>query len=385
MSKTPYVAIAIIIDVSFVIAVGIVTGRLSQIIATVFLAFFVSVLIHELSHAFVGTLVGAEVIGLAIGPVNLDFSSDRVRIRRNNLKGLLGAAIFEPIDKSPKDALVCWRRMILAGPLSNIALATLLVWLSCSMYSHQFEAQWKLLVTAFISGAIGLACFLPMNRGKFNASDGARYFSLRKGGPVAENIMRSQRIAYFVISATRPREWPAALLPVADHILAASNQDAKLETKVLATVFKYGFLVDSGYPNDALVVLESSLASVGHLRKQDQPDPADPLAELLARHYLLWNGDRDRASTITSYLSQKGPSRKTVEHGMSIALHFVYEGDLENAKSLVTALRNAIVPKMNQSGLAQMEYDLLDIVEQRVKDASHFQAPLAALTESAAD
>jgi Zn-dependent protease len=353
------------VDLLLLLLAAFISGRPVAVVATVLLGFFLAIVIHELGHAFVGSLYGMSLTGIAIGPLDLNFEAGRVRVAQSRRGHLGGATIFEPSNKLPADAVVAWRRTILGGSLANFAISAMLLWLAFTLFSGDAEAEWKLVGFALISGFIGLANLIPISAG-LHSTDGAKYLRMKNGGPAAENEIRAQRLARWCASSVRPREWPAELVPVADYLLAAPGGDDQVQPKVVAACFTYFYLADRGKLKEALQVIESVLATSGETEEPDRSEQIDTLLAIQARHYALWKKDPARGFAIMSQMQKQSRILTHSECQMTIALIKLSEGDLVGAKHVVALARRGLAPMIGRSGITRMETEWLDLVEQRI-------------------
>jgi Zn-dependent protease len=351
------------VDLLLLLVAAFISGHPVAVVATVLLGFFLAIVIHELGHAFVGSLYGMSLTGIAIGPLDLSFEAGRVRVSQSRRGHLGGATIFEPSNKLPADAVVAWRRTILGGSLANFVISVMLLWLAFTLFSGDAEAEWKLVGFALISGFIGLANLIPISAG-LHSTDGAKYLRMKNGGPSAENEIRAQRLARWCASSVRPREWPADLVPVADYLLAAPGGDDQVQPKVVAACFTYFYLADRGKLKEALQIIESALATSGDTEEPDRSEQIDTLLAIQARHYALWKKEPARGFAIMSQM--QGRILTHSECQMTIALIKLSEGDLVGASHVVAQARRGLAPMIGRSGITRMESVWLDLVEQRI-------------------
>jgi Zn-dependent protease len=353
------------VDGLLLVLVAFLSGHPAAVISTVLLGFFLAIVVHELGHAFVGSIYGMKLTGIAVGPVDLNWESGRVRLTQSRRGHLGGATVFEPSDRLPADAVVAWRRMILGGPLTNFGLSLMLIWVALTLFSGDAEAEWKLCGFALISAFIGFANLIPISAGPFS-TDGAKYLRMENGGPAAENEIRAQRLAKWCASVTRPRAWPDHLLPVADHVLTSSNAGEQMQPRVVAACFKYFFLADRGELKSALQVVETLLADAGQSGNPETAGQLDTILAIQARHYALWNKDTGRASAIMGELQKQSRVLTHSECQMTIALLKVADGDLAGARNVVAHARRGLSQSSGSSGITQMETEWLDLVERRI-------------------
>lgn len=351
------------IDLVLLLFVAFISGHPVAVMSTIILGFFLAVVIHELGHAFVGALYGMTLTGIVIGPVDLNWESGRFKVAQSRRGHLGGATIFEPSNRPPAEAVVAWRRMILAGPVTNLGLTLVLFWLALTFFGGDGQGQWKLIGFALISAFIGFANLVPISAGPYS-TDGAKYVRMENGGPAAENEIRGQRLARWCASATRPRDWPADVLPVADYLLAGPADDDQLQSKVVAACFKYFYLADRGKLKSALQVLESVLASAGG--SENNGEQIDTILAIQARHDALWNKNPERGLAIMSRMRQQSRFLTHSECQMTIALIKTAEGDLAGARHVVAEARRGLAPMIGRSGITRMETEWLDLVERRI-------------------
>ncbi len=360
------------------VLVAFLSGHPVAVISTVLLGFFLAIVLHELGHAFVGSIYGMKLTGIAVGPVDLNWESGQVRLTQSRRGHLGGATVFEPSDRLPADAVVAWRRMILGGPLTNFGLSIMLIWLALTLFSGDTEAEWKLCGFALISAFIGLANLIPISAGPYS-TDGAKYLRMENGGPAAENEIRAQRLAKWCASVTRPRAWPDHLLPVADYVLASSSGGDQWQPKIVAACFKYYYLADRGELKSALQVVESVLASARESGSPETAGQLDTILAIQARHYALWNKNTGRASAIMDELQKQSRVLTHSECQMTIALLKVADGDLAGARNVVARAGRGLAAMC--SGITQMETEWLDLVARRI-DNPNASIRMAVVPES---
>jgi hypothetical protein len=106
------------------------------------------------------------------------------------------------------------------------------------------------------------------------------------------------------------------------------------------------------------------------------------LIAVRARHYALWNNEPARAAAVLCALQEKSWIREYTEWLMPTALIQLSLGDHGSARKSMEKARQRLKPLIGRIGSAQMEMEWLDIVEQRINDAS---SPAPAVVATPAD
>jgi hypothetical protein len=115
---------------SILIVVGVISLNFSfKLGIMVIVNLWIAILLHELGHAVVGKLGGLSIVRFHVGPVQLDFRTGRRRIFVLRGNPFLGVVTLDPECKSAEDAVVAYRRAIIAGSLTSFAFAIGFLWL----------------------------------------------------------------------------------------------------------------------------------------------------------------------------------------------------------------------------------------------------------------
>jgi hypothetical protein len=368
-------------SLSMVLVIG---GKILVVCGTIIAMIYISTIVHEFGHAFVGTLYGLQLKMFIVGPLALDFTSNRVRVSRFRIGRVGGAVLFDPSDQPLPEAVVTWKNMALAGPLANFAVAGLLAAVTFGMFSDPWSDQRRLLELIAISVFVGFVNLIPKRVG-FLATDGEKYRRMRRGGPAAENEIRAQQLAAWFLRPERPAERPMRCVMLADELIRTPKDFGTSETKILSACFLYDYFIDRGDPANAIAWVEWTATAVDHPHKPGRGHAIDVLTAIRARHYALWNNDPLRSELTLGTLHKRSWIRTHTEWMLPTALIQLFHGDQKGALRTIKLARKTLSPLHSRSGSAQLESRWFDIVEQRINNAQHYQFPPVVLTESAAD
>jgi Zn-dependent protease len=334
------------------------------------IGFVISVLLHELGHAFVGTLYGLKIEAFMFGPLQLDCTTGHIRrFPRPGFTAYVAAVAFEPSTKPLSQAIVEERRMLLAGPLTNLLLAGLLFAYTFTFYPNQLGAQWKFFAIAGLNILMAIDNLIP-GKGRYLLTDGTKYFRLRQGGSIAQNEIRMLRLVVSTMKPIRPSAWPADFVVTATELLKEPNEHVGPLTKPVVALLLYDHLADQGYLAVALSWIEWTEAILEPSKEPHHKRFSDALIAVRARHYALWNNEPARAATVLCALPEKSWIREYTEWLMPTALIQLSLGDLGSARKTIEKARQRLKPLIDRVGSAQMEMEWLDIIEQRINEAS---------------
>lgn len=138
------------------------------------LCYYISAIIHELGHIFVGVLQGFKFFLLVVGPIGFKRNeNDRIVIyleKNPALWGGVGGVLpsDEKIDNFDK-----FGRVLLGGPIVSIIFGLLFLPMAISTKMMFF------LLLSMMPIGMGIACLIPMRNGAFH-SDGGRWIRMKK-------------------------------------------------------------------------------------------------------------------------------------------------------------------------------------------------------------
>ncbi len=183
------------------------------------LALWLVLAVHELGHLLGARLAGWQPALWCVGPVRLDFSTGRTRLRWNRVlatwPGL--AAAVPPAGRGTPGA---WALVVAGGPAASLLLAAAAGWVALDMSGWSGLAWGGL---AAISGAIGLATLVPSQLGGFQ-SDGAQLLSVWRRDPGTGERLALSTLWTQSMTGVRPRDWDASAIAAA----AQAQTDAQV-------------------------------------------------------------------------------------------------------------------------------------------------------------
>jgi hypothetical protein len=348
--------------------------KVLEVVVTILIAFYVSVLLHELGHAGVGRLFGLKLDRFIVWPVEIRRRSRlHIRLMSTLTPDMVGGVVFDTSTIPLPDAAVAMRRAALAGPVVSLVGSGLFLWLCFDFAAGRPDMQWKFMIVAIINGIGAVENFFH--------GDGGLYLFLKKGGPVAENEIRIHNLVRWLEGPELPRNWPKEAIAAADEMLSTltGNEDEQL---VRAALFKYFLLVDTGDVDGGIQTISSTLDGLMDPSSNAQPGLIDLLFLIRALHFAYWRNDSDRASEFVSSLPAESPHRESAEYFLTLAQINLAAGDVSGARAMAIRARAEIVRIGEQSGIHRMFGEWLDIIEQRINDAS---SPAQSIVATPAD
>ncbi len=181
--------------------------------AAVLVLAWMTILWHELGHVAGGWLSGFRLLLLAAGPLKIERSYNRLRLRFNRQPALWGGlAATAPLNGAAKsgDSMLRALLLVVAGGPSFSLIGALLLAPAYWMAGSHNDLAILLGIAGALSLVIALATLLPASSGGYK-SDGARLLQLFRGGPPAER-WASMAVLSGMCHTLRPRDWPAQLV-----------------------------------------------------------------------------------------------------------------------------------------------------------------------------
>jgi hypothetical protein len=342
-----------------------------MVVALIF-STYAAILLYQISCIAAGILLGLRPYNFSIGPVEIQTSSGRLRVSRQRKARKVGSLGFDTTRCSPAEAVVALRRTLMAGSLV-LAIVSIGIFAHILFSPSQSSEVDPDLVEPAIFAAF--AAIALMSVSPIEGSPGKPLSRLRKGDIRAENMMRALQLVLVIHRPWRPREWPKEVPDIACSLLNEPPTNVYPDTKCGAALFLYEYLADWGQLEKALEWLEWFPITDSQTAKPNPRDPMDGIIAARARHYALWNNDPARAAHSLSRLSERSWIRGYTEWLMPTALIQLSHGDHAAARKTVEEARNNLKPLIGRVGYAQMEMEWLDIIEQRLNEASSSAAP----------
>jgi hypothetical protein len=196
-------------------SIGQLGGRLGLLLLISFLAIGV----HELGHALMKKWQGFQFQWLTVGPFRWQREAKQIRLRWNTRLAAAGGLIVS-VPLGDHQLRRRYLRFVAGGPLASLLLASVALsgYVLLSTPSFSKPLGFSLVMTATMSGAIGLATLLPLHLGGF-ASDGARLLTFWRGGAASQLELAVLTVTSHSIAGTRPRHLPLAALQAALSLL----------------------------------------------------------------------------------------------------------------------------------------------------------------------
>jgi hypothetical protein len=319
------------------------------------------VFVHEMSHAAVGTWLGLDLVRFTVGPLTIDFSDGRLRLRPNRFGSGIGGAVEFGVSSQPERNLRAQGWMIAAGPLSNILLGTLLVCVArADLLPSRVDTA--LLCIGVFSCVIGLRNLAPIRFGLFR-SDGAKLQLLLRGGEPLRRAIEAQRIAGCIVAPTRPRHYPPATVGQAEAIVAdwitAGRPLGRLDLAGVAAQLLFYHYADRGdleLTHRLLWVMTSGPRT----RHQRHGGDCQVFDTLLAFHTALWTGDAATARVSLARVPRGGIIRgNSLWFGANAAIALA-EGRREQALAAAARAQRCLKESGLRPGADQMEYEWLE-------------------------
>jgi hypothetical protein len=303
------------------------------LIAVFIFAPCVALLAHELGHVLAGWLVGFRFQLLVIGPLRLERGvSGRVRLRLNRDPALFWG-VASSLPTSNRDVIKKFARFAAGGPTTSLAFAALMV-LPLALAPSWFGplARVALALTGLCSGALGLATAIPMSKGTFLLSDGARVLRLARGGAPAARDAALLQLEALSAGKNRPREWDDAV--VATALMPADASAGECIARQMA----YLVAVDRGDGELAYGHLTRALELIDTL----PGSAAVPLTAEAAYFEGWWRGRADEAQRWLGRLPASSPFLPSYERLRAEAAALAAAGDTASSRARVDeALRLA--------------------------------------------
>ena len=308
-------------------------GFLLGLIAVFIFAPCVAIFVHELGHVLAGWLVGFRFQLLVIGPLRLERGdSGSLRLRLNRDPALFGG-VASSLPTDNRDVIRKFAWFAAGGPATSMAFAALM------LLAMALAPSWcgllprvALVLTGLCSGVVGLATAIPMSKGTFLISDGARVLRLARGGPPAARDAALLQLEALSVGKTHPREWDDAVVATA---LVPADASAG---ECIARQMAYLVAVDRGDGDLAHEHLTRALELIDTL----PVSAAAPLAAEAAYFEGWWRGRADEARRWLGRLPASSPFLPAYERLRAEAAALAVAGETASSRARVEeALRLA--------------------------------------------
>jgi hypothetical protein len=290
-----------------------------------FIAGFLSTLVHELGHTIVGLAVDMRLRAFVAGPFQFRIRSGKWTFRFN-LAGILtdeGATGVVPSSANqPRWQTIA---MIAAGPITNlycgiIALAFAYAFSTSGSTNPGLAYPFALFG---LYGLIGFVVnFIPLRTGT-NYSDGAKIFQLLSNGPWADFHCAVSVVTSSLVTPVRPRDYNI------QTILRAAQGISQGTTGMILRLWEFNHFLDAGRVQEALQALEDAERV---LKASAVNIPAELYTVFVFGHAYA---GRDAASARQWWdaMQAKKPTNFNVDYYRAeSALHWI-EGDLIQANT----------------------------------------------------
>ncbi len=170
------------------------------------LALFASMITHELGHLFAALFLNYEVLGANVGPLQMDFSDGKARLRFT-----AGQWFRCSVSAVPRDMPTAWRaRMMIvvaAGPILTLLALVTATAISLSANPNGFWSSCA--EVNFFLFALGL---VPNSRLAKTRNDAALFLALLKNNADAADMRACHQAIELSLRRIRPEDYPQALL-----------------------------------------------------------------------------------------------------------------------------------------------------------------------------
>ncbi|MBL9205474.1 MAG: hypothetical protein JNN01_10345 [Opitutaceae bacterium] len=233
---------------SFPRPAGVSASNVIAGLATLPLAFFLGIVLHEGGHLLVGKLLGGRFALVIVGPLRLMRTPAGLRLARNRRFALLGGlALVLPASTHHLRRFMVG--LIAGGPLASLVFGLLLAGAAVLGWPGSdpdevvgtFDLVLRMLVgsTGLFSLAFCVASSIPTRAGGF-ASDGARLLALARRGPAAEREALVFALSALSLSGMRARDLPS------DLMLKAAAGEGEPQVAAAMQLLAYLWALDQG-------------------------------------------------------------------------------------------------------------------------------------------
>lgn len=173
---------------------------------------FITVFLHEAAHASVGLALGMKLRTFVIGPVQWRIRDGRWTYRFVPGGFLSFAGSISIIPANLNQSRWAEIAMIAAGPLINLIVGVLMIFLTSSAKGQRWERSWEPLAFFALVNIVTFAVNLLPFRPEALYSDGARILQLLSNGAWAELHRVFSMVLSSTITPLRPRDYDVSAI-----------------------------------------------------------------------------------------------------------------------------------------------------------------------------
>jgi len=189
-------------------------GRgLVPIVIIVSCALLVVTLVHECGHALLALHYRMGMLSFRAGPLHWRKRQGRWEFKFHlaglwEISGGVGAVVIDP--QRPRGEEI---RMILAGPVANLALGVVALWAALRGHPFYYGMSWDFVAyVALFSFIAAVFNLVPFRSEEGSYSDGARILQILTKSPLDDYHRVSASIASTVLTQRRPRDLDIAAI-----------------------------------------------------------------------------------------------------------------------------------------------------------------------------
>jgi hypothetical protein len=360
-----HVAAALLSFAGGAVAAAALVGQYSQAMPLLSLVFFFvflafCVLVHELGHAVGARLMGWRIHLIVVGWIAFRVKPRKFTIaRRQSDPRRSGWVLATPGPNM--DWNRGWPAILIAGPLSNVALAgatIIAAWLFGGR--HQQEAGFCNGI-ALVSLTMGLSNLIPMRGRKGDWNDGGKLLDIIRGRRVSETTQILTKFIGLRYDGIHPGSWDPALVHQLEAVTPQDHDGASRD------LFLLNYYLAQGDIARAHATLERSEFA----KREKSPDIAITRAFLIG----LVERDAEKAGQILDTVPQIS-YENSFQYWRAMAVVLGLRGQASDAREAVDRARAAATT----SGASPDQDDMLlfSAIENGDPVPSSFSRPVAA-------
>lgn len=279
------------------------------------------IVVHELGHAIVGSVLGMKLRAFIIGPFQWRIRDGRWKFQFLPAKFLSagGATALVPTDPhQSRWSQIC---MIAAGTVVNLLTGLIAMCAVLNAKGHTYEQYWGFLAYFSTINLIAFAVNLIPMHSEAHYSDGARIYQLLRGGPLADYYRVLNLVGSTSVTPLRPRDYDIEAIKRAEQSFMKGHQ------ALLLRLFASSYYLDCGMIPEA----SDEVAEAGSIYHDSPVDlPAELCMAFVFRTAFL---RRDAASARQWWerMEAKKPTHFGVDYWLAQSALFWVEGRRDEA------------------------------------------------------